>query len=38
MRRSLDRHWQIEAIDHVDDKDVEIVKDEDGAHDAHGVR
>ena len=26
--RSLERHWQIEAIDHVEDKDVEIVKDE----------
>ena len=28
MRRSLERHWQIEAIDHVEDKEVEIVKDE----------
>jgi hypothetical protein len=35
MRHSLERHWQIEAIDHVDDKDVEIVKDEGGAVSMH---
>jgi prepilin-type N-terminal cleavage/methylation domain-containing protein len=28
MRRSLDRHWQIEDVSAVDSKDVEIVKDE----------
>jgi Tfp pilus assembly protein PilE len=27
MRRSLERHWQIESIDSVEDKEVEIVKD-----------
>ncbi len=28
IRRSLDRHWQIEDITGIDVKDVEIVKDE----------
>ncbi len=28
MRRSLDRHWQIEDVSAVDSKEVEIVKDE----------
>jgi Tfp pilus assembly protein PilE len=28
MRRSLERHWQIEDVSAVDSKDVEIVKDE----------
>jgi Tfp pilus assembly protein PilE len=31
IRRSLERHWQIEAIDAVDAKDVEITKDDHGA-------
>jgi hypothetical protein len=26
----LSRHWQIESIDTVDEKDVEVTKDEDG--------
>jgi hypothetical protein len=30
IRRSLDKHWQIEDVDSVDSKDVEISKD-DGA-------
>ncbi len=30
MRRSLERHWQIEDIDRVEAKEVEIVKDEGG--------
>jgi Tfp pilus assembly protein PilE len=30
MRRSLEKHWQIEDIDAVDSKDVEFNKDESG--------
>jgi Domain of unknown function (DUF4845) len=30
LRLLLSRHWQIEAIDTVTEKDVEITKDEDG--------
>jgi hypothetical protein len=30
MRNSLDRHWQIESIDSVDSKDVEIAKNDNG--------
>jgi Domain of unknown function (DUF4845) len=30
IRHLLSRHWQIEAIDTVDEKDVEVTKDEDG--------
>ena len=30
MRRSLEKHWQIESIDSVDAKEVEIAKDEGG--------
>ena len=30
LHHLLSRHWQIEAIDTVDDKDVEIIKDDDG--------
>jgi len=30
MRRSLERHWEIEDISAVDYKDIEIVKGEDG--------
>jgi hypothetical protein len=30
IRRSLEKHWQIEDISSVDSKDVEIVKDEGG--------
>jgi hypothetical protein len=30
MRNSLDRHWQIESIDGVDAKEVEITKDDSG--------
>jgi hypothetical protein len=30
IRRSLEKHWQIEDISSVDSKDVEIVKDESG--------
>jgi hypothetical protein len=30
MRRSLEKHWQIEDISSVDSKDVEIVKNEGG--------
>jgi len=30
IRRSLERHWQIEDVSNVDAKDVEIVKDEGG--------
>jgi len=31
LRRTLDKHWQIEDIDSVDSKDVEITKDDTGA-------
>jgi hypothetical protein len=30
LRRTLEKHWQIEDIDNVDPKDVEITKDERG--------
>jgi len=30
VRRSLEKHWQIEDIDEVDAKDVQIVKGDDG--------
>src|SRR5579862_1145698 len=30
IRRLLDRHWQIESIDGIDSKDVEITKDDSG--------
>jgi Domain of unknown function (DUF4845) len=30
MRRSLDKHWQIEDINSVESKDVEVSKDEGG--------
>jgi len=31
LRRTLEKHWQIEDIDSVDAKDVEITKDDSGA-------
>jgi hypothetical protein len=30
IRRSLDKHWEIESIDGVDSKDIEITKDDSG--------
>jgi hypothetical protein len=30
MRRSLEKHWQIEDIDAVDSKDVEVTRDDSG--------
>jgi hypothetical protein len=35
IRHLLSRHWQIESIDTVDEKDVEVTKDEDGVEELH---
>ena len=38
LRRTLERHWQIEDIDSVEAKDVEITKDDERHRDARGLR